>query len=141
MSHTARSHISRHETYGEIRNEDIISQNTRSHQYRESDTSPQDEQNTTPTSKSSTKSDVQINGTRLIGGQNGKRKRQGQDDESDETEDRNPKRLKALLPPPRYQTDTSKFACPYRKHDARNYCVRHWRSCALTPLETVARVK
>jgi hypothetical protein len=35
-----------------------------------------------------------------------------------------------------------KFACPYRKHNPRKYCVTGgWRPCALTPLETIARVK
>jgi hypothetical protein len=34
-----------------------------------------------------------------------------------------------------------KFACPYRKHNPIKYGVSKWRSCALTPLETVARVK
>jgi hypothetical protein len=33
------------------------------------------------------------------------------------------------------------FACPYRKRDPRKYCVRDWRSCALSPQKTVARVK
>ena len=33
------------------------------------------------------------------------------------------------------------FACPYRKRDSRKYCVRDWRSCALGPHKTVARVK
>jgi hypothetical protein len=33
------------------------------------------------------------------------------------------------------------FACPYRKHDPRKYCVSNWRSCALNPQKTVARVK
>jgi hypothetical protein len=125
-----------------LRYEDTISRSARLHECQEADTSHQDEQNTTPTSKSGTKSDVQINGTRPSGGQNGKRKRQGQDDEeNDEAENRNPKKPKGLLSPPRNQDDSSKFACPYRKHDARKYCVRQWRSCALTPLETVARVK
>jgi hypothetical protein len=35
----------------------------------------------------------------------------------------------------------SSFACPYRKRDPRKYSVRDWRSCALTPLHTIARVK
>ena len=35
-----------------------------------------------------------------------------------------------------------KFACPYRKHNSRKYCIQSiWRSCALTPQDTVARVK
>jgi hypothetical protein len=33
------------------------------------------------------------------------------------------------------------FACPYRKHNPRKYCVADWRSCALGPHKTVARVK
>jgi hypothetical protein len=32
-------------------------------------------------------------------------------------------------------------ACPYRKRNPRKYCVRDWRSCALSPLKTIARVK
>ncbi|KAF8859289.1 hypothetical protein BDZ45DRAFT_725399 [Acephala macrosclerotiorum] len=35
----------------------------------------------------------------------------------------------------------AKFACPYRKHDPRKYCVPNWGPCALTPLQTVARLK
>ncbi|KAE9374938.1 hypothetical protein N431DRAFT_482057 [Stipitochalara longipes BDJ] len=33
------------------------------------------------------------------------------------------------------------FACPFRKHDARQYCVDNWRPCALTSFQTIARVK
>jgi hypothetical protein len=43
-------------------------------------------------------------------------------------------------PPNTDQTPTG-FACPYRKHNPRKYCVRDWRTCALTPHKTVARVK
>jgi hypothetical protein len=35
----------------------------------------------------------------------------------------------------------ARFACPYRKHNPRKYCVRDWRTCVLTPHNTVARVK
>jgi hypothetical protein len=33
------------------------------------------------------------------------------------------------------------FVCPYRKRNPRKYCVKEWRSCALNPQKTVARVK
>lgn len=34
-----------------------------------------------------------------------------------------------------------KFARPYYKRNPRKYSVQQWRSCALTPLENVARLK
>lgn len=34
-----------------------------------------------------------------------------------------------------------RFACPYRKHNPRKYCVTDWKLCALTHHKTVARVK
>ena len=39
--------------------------------------------------------------------------------------------------------ETRNFACPYRKRNARiyNHHSLKWRTCALTPLQTVARVK
>ena len=33
------------------------------------------------------------------------------------------------------------FACPYRKHNPRKYCVKDWRSCALGAHKTVSRLK
>jgi hypothetical protein len=33
------------------------------------------------------------------------------------------------------------FACPYRKHNPRKYGIDGWRPCALTPHNTIARVK
>jgi hypothetical protein len=37
---------------------------------------------------------------------------------------------------------TPKFSCPYRKHDPREYADwNKWRSCALTPFETVETVE
>jgi hypothetical protein len=72
----------------------------------------------------------------------GKYKRDDQDDQDQNNGDgRNPKRPRTLLSTPRSQDDSAKFACPYRKRDSRKYRVQDWRSCALTPLETVARVK
>jgi len=77
---------------------------------------------------------------------NGWRKR-GRDDEEDEkAEDNNgkrPKRPKIDSLTPDSAEEKIKFACPYRKHSPRIYCHqnRRWRSCALTPLDTIARVK
>lgn len=74
--------------------------------------------------------------------ENNKRQRDDQDEQDrNDGEDKSPKRPRTLLSPPQNQDDSSKFACPYRKRDPRKYCVQHWRSCALTPLETLARVK
>jgi len=33
------------------------------------------------------------------------------------------------------------FACSFRKQNPRQYCVDNWRPCALTPFQTIARVK
>lgn len=68
----------------------------------------------------------------------------GNQDPSDGDEDDNPrapKRPRAASPPMRMLNDGVKFACPYRKYDPRTYCVRNWRPCALTGLDSVARVK
>jgi len=48
-----------------------------------------------------------------------------------------------ILHSPGYKESAAKFACPYRKQNPRKYnpSVRHWRSCALTPLSDVSRVK
>jgi hypothetical protein len=71
-----------------------------------------------------------------------RRRRDNEDDEDGTNGDeRSPKRPRTLLSPPQNEDDNTKFACPYRKRDPRKYCVRDWRSCALTPLDTVARVK
>jgi hypothetical protein len=71
----------------------------------------------------------------------GRHSREGEDDDQDNGDGRSPKKPKTLLSPCQTQDDNTKFACPYRKRDPRKYCVQHWRSCALTPLDTVARVK
>jgi hypothetical protein len=63
--------------------------------------------------------------------------RSGDDDEEGE----NSKRSNQGLFPADEARRRNDFACPYRKHDPRKYSVSNWRSCALTPLATVARVK
>jgi hypothetical protein len=54
---------------------------------------------------------------------------------------RGPKRLRATPSASEFSETRSKFTCPYRKHDPRKYGVPNWGPCALTPLQTVARVK
>jgi len=71
-----------------------------------------------------------------------RREREDEDDQDQNTgEDRSPKRPRKSLSPPKSQDNSTRFACPYRKRDPRKYCVQNWRSCALTPLDNVARVK
>jgi hypothetical protein len=71
-----------------------------------------------------------------------KRKRGREKDQDDENNDgRNPKQPRTLSYMPQDAEEGSKFACPFRKNNPGKYSVREWRSCALTPLETVARVK
>ena len=77
---------------------------------------------------------------------NAGQKRQRHNDEGDEDFDgdgkRDPKHPR-IESPPDVSQEKRRFACPYRKHDPRTYChrIRCWRPCALTPLETIARVK
>ena len=83
-----------------------------------------------------------LNGIITPGNPDLKRKRGNQKDQNDEDDDgRNRKRPKLPSSEPKDLDDSSKFACPYRKHNPSKYGVQKWRPCALTPLETVARVK
>ncbi|KAF8846433.1 hypothetical protein BDZ45DRAFT_812329 [Acephala macrosclerotiorum] len=75
------------------------------------------------------------------GGSTNKRRLDDGNDEDAILDAREPKRPSTLLRPAVYEDDYLKLACPYRKKDPRKYSVRDWRSCALTPHETVARVK
>jgi hypothetical protein len=52
-----------------------------------------------------------------------------------------PKRFRVTPSVSEVSEKLSKFACPYRKHDPKKYSVPNWGPCALTPLQTVARVK
>jgi hypothetical protein len=72
----------------------------------------------------------------------GKRRRDSQGSQNDNNrDDRNSKQPRSLLFPSLKDDDNTKFACPYRKHNPQRYCVQYWRPCALTALDTVARVK
>jgi hypothetical protein len=70
--------------------------------------------------------------------------KRGRDDEpDDDPDDREQRGLKSSKKSSvDFDKPSVKFACPYRKNNPRKYCVQsNWRPCALTPLETVARVK
>jgi hypothetical protein len=74
-------------------------------------------------------------------------KRKTREDEESEHEDadgrgqKRPRKEPSSSEKPRSPAGNMNFACPYRKHDPRKYCVIRWGPCALTPLKTVARVK
>ena len=72
------------------------------------------------------------------------KQKRSEDDRNQEDDDgRDPKRRRTLLSPPLDPKDGPKFACPYRKHEPHKYCgnIKQWRSCAMTPLTSIARVK
>lgn len=63
-------------------------------------------------------------------------------DEDSENEQNRPSKKKGKEPIRSDSSETpQKFACPFRKRNPRKYCVQTWRTCALTPHTTVARVK
>ncbi|CZR58599.1 uncharacterized protein PAC_08491 [Phialocephala subalpina] len=70
-------------------------------------------------------------------------KRKQEDDEDDEGQDRSDEREGPSKKKARSKESgmNIKFACPFRKHNPTKYDVVRHRLCALTPLETVARVK
>jgi hypothetical protein len=72
-----------------------------------------------------------------------KQKRSEDDRNQDDDDGRDQKRRRTLLSPPLDPKDGPKFACPYRKHEPHKYCgnIKQWRSCAMTPLTSIARVK
>ncbi|CAD6444602.1 f8c9ece0-bf87-47e0-874a-78644042707a [Sclerotinia trifoliorum] len=129
-----------------IRIEKGIIQNTHIRKCNGSRKSSTAEQNTTPTSKTdsptTTSPELGLE-THKDEGRSKMRKRMGKGDDSDNEgkKERNPKRPRNLSTRSRILDDAKKFACPYRKHDAKKYCIQNWRSCALTPLDSVARVK
>jgi hypothetical protein len=63
------------------------------------------------------------------------------EDISDGDDRKNPKRPRKAISMLATMLDDKRFACPYRKHDPKHYSVQHWRSCALTSLENISRVK
>jgi len=66
---------------------------------------------------------------------------EGTDEDEDEDGEKAPKRPRTTSSPQGSLQRSVKFSCPYRKNDPRTYCARDWHSCALTPLDTIARVK
>jgi hypothetical protein len=95
-------------------------------------------------SKSFSGSESKSTGEKSPGRKDQKRGRgDGEDYNPDENGGRNPKRQKPNSSSTKDADKGLKFACPYRKHNPRKYYHgnRSWRSCALTPLENISRVK
>lgn len=70
------------------------------------------------------------------------RKRQRDSDKASDDEDGNmSRRPKRSTGPSEDSRDRKRFACPFRKHDARRYSTYSYRVCALSHWETIARVK
>jgi hypothetical protein len=65
----------------------------------------------------------------------------GDDGDPGDEDGRGSKRFGSALGSPDITNIAENYACPYRKHNPRKYCVKDWRSCCLTPQKTVARVK
>jgi hypothetical protein len=73
-----------------------------------------------------------------------KRQKRPRDDRDQQSEDEYPerrKRQKLTASSNNGGHNQPKFACPYRKHNPTKYSVTNWRTCALTPQSTMARVK
>lgn len=102
---------------------------------------PQTNENTAGPSGSQTLSRVSASNTSRVC----RRKDEGDDIPSDgdgtDDDQRTPKRPRTSHTQPDTQKSGYKFACPYRKHDPRKYCVQEWGPCALTPLASISRVK
>lgn len=82
--------------------------------------------------------------TRISSGETpGGRQTRGNRDEEDPEEGSSKRPGGNVKQPESSSTDqvSHGFACPYRKRNPREYCVGNWRSCALSPQKTVARVK
>jgi hypothetical protein len=70
------------------------------------------------------------------------RKRQREEeDPPEERNGRNPRQPRSSVGPSTGCDDSTRFACPFRKHDSRKYSVYSHRVCALSHWETIARVK
>ncbi|KAF8847330.1 hypothetical protein BDZ45DRAFT_755031 [Acephala macrosclerotiorum] len=106
-----------------------------SHDYQDQNLAPCGTENGTSSALflgPNTRSEPQHSGEQSTNKGKGKQKRADQDDrDQDGRKERDPKRLGTLLSPPRGREGSSKFACPYRKHNPRKCCVLGWRSmCA-----------
>jgi len=71
-----------------------------------------------------------------------KRERGSNDDQRDGSDQEgNFKRTRGSNEFSKDRKSNEKFACPYRKHNSQKYSVHNWRVCALSPLNSVSRVK
>lgn len=73
--------------------------------------------------------------------QPGQRKRQRGDEEPEDNNRNDPRKPRRPLGPNSGPDSANRFACPFRKHDARRYSMQSHRVCALSHWETIARVK
>jgi hypothetical protein len=63
------------------------------------------------------------------------------DDKQEGKRDRAPKRPKQNHPSSDSGRESPRFSCPYRKHNPRKYNMHQHKTCALSPFDSVARVK
>lgn len=70
-----------------------------------------------------------------------KRSRENEDDGLEDRDNEPPERSRADLDESRVPRGSLKLACPFRKHDAQKYNLNQYRVCALTPLDSIMRVK
>jgi hypothetical protein len=74
-----------------------------------------------------------------------KRQRNDEEDElgngNDDNNDKKSRQPRRGPAPPKVLKESSRFACPFRKHNSRRYNIYNFRACALSHWETIARVK
>jgi hypothetical protein len=96
----------------------------------------------TPDSTSPSTSATELLQSTATEGKKSKRQRDSEGDEDDgEKGGKGFKRPGGLPQSTQNREQSLMFACPYRKHNPRKYCVADWSPCAITPQKTVARVK
>ncbi|KAF8860486.1 hypothetical protein BDZ45DRAFT_313592 [Acephala macrosclerotiorum] len=72
----------------------------------------------------------------------GNRKRaRGKEPEDPEDDDRGASKRAGKQPATEPVSVELQYACPYRKHDPRKYCVQDWKICAINSHKNVARIK
>jgi hypothetical protein len=70
-----------------------------------------------------------------------KRQRSHEEDSPDGNDDKKPRRQRDGPRPLSKFNNLVRFGCPFRKHDPQRYSIHSHRVCALTPWDTIARVK
>jgi len=70
-----------------------------------------------------------------------RKRRRGDDDRPDDKNDRDSRNPEGSAGPSNGPEDSTRFACPFRKHNSRLYSVYSHPVCSLSHWETIARVK